>query len=184
MINLLPEQNKKQFRAARANVLLRRYNVLLIAAAGFLIAAVGVAWVYLVSVEQLALSTIEDNQQRRQEYASTQQEATAFRTQLSDAKSMLDGQLSYGNALDYISALLPNGASVSSISLSESSFSSPLTLEVRLQNEAQAAALVQNMEQAEYVSGFSRGSISIDGTQENLSYIMPVTFSLSREVAL
>lgn len=83
MINLLPQQEKKQIRAARTNVVLLRYSMLSFGAVIFLLGAVLVANFYLDTSEALAEEAIQDNVAKEGQYAQVKSQAESFRSELS-----------------------------------------------------------------------------------------------------
>lgn len=182
MINLLPPNEKKALKAARTNVLLLRYNALTLLVIGFLVASLTLVYVYLSNQRQAAETTITDNSQREGIYQSVKAEATAFRNQLADAKTILDTQISYSKAVIRLSSLFPEGTALKDrLDLNDASFSSPLTLSVGVQDELAAQRLLESFESStEYVEKITKNQITIgDG---NYPYTMIVTVSLKKGI--
>lgn len=181
MINLLPPDVKKQYRAARMNVIISRYNVMLLCATVFLALAIGVAQVYLKTASDAADQTIADNANKAQAYASTKLEADAFRSQLSDAKTTMDGQISYSKALLAIAAAMPSGASLKALQLNDKSFGIPIKLTFTVDDEATARALLQDLEASPAISGVTRGNVSLQTGSDKFD--LDVTMTLTKELA-
>jgi len=181
MINLLPAEEKKQIRAARMNVVLLRYNLLLVGGVIFLVAATALASFYLVNIKQTAEKSIQENTAREGSYAEIKTKADQFRSELSNSKSILDGQISYAKAALAISKLLPQGTALTELKLSEQSFSTPLVMNVNITDEASALALINNFKNSPLFSNVTKGKISIgSGTYP---YIMELTVTMSKEAA-
>lgn len=183
MINLLPPDEKKQLRAARANILLLRYNALTLLAIAFLAGALSVVYLFLSTQLQTAEATIKHNSEREGAYQSIKRDAEAFRNELVDAKRVLNSQVSYSQATVRLSSLLPAGASLKdSLELNESTFSGPITLNVKIKEESVAASLLESFRSSPYVSSVTRNKISIgDATYP---YLVEMTVSLKREIAI
>lgn len=183
MINLLPDEMKKDLRAARTNTVLLRYNIMLIIAALFLAGALGVVYVFLSTMKVSAEKSIQENIAKEQSYQNVKLEADTFKSNLGDAKTILDGELSYSRALVRYAQLFPDGTAVSNLQLSAASFDTPMDVSVKITGQPAAKALIQSMTTSNYVTNFSRKSITIsqDGTYP---YTMDVTFTLKKEIAL
>lgn len=182
MINLLPVDMKKDLRAARTNTTLLRYNIILIVAVLFLAGAVAVVYVFLSTMKMSAENAINENDRKEQTYAAVKSEADSFKSSLSDARSILSNEVSYSRALLRYAQLFPEGTAVNDMQLSEASFTSPLSVSVKITGQSAAQALIQSMTNSPYVTNFSRTSITInkDGAYP---YTMQVTFSLKKEIA-
>lgn len=183
MINLLPTETKRQYRAARMNVLLLRYNLLLIAASVFLTLAIAVSYVYLSSVSRSADATVADNNQKAMAYSDVKAKADAFSAQLNDARTTLDGQISYSKALLSIANAMPSGSSLNTVKLDSTSFGTPLQLTFNIESEDIARRLLRQLEDSPVISNVSRGDVTIQ-TNNEYPYSMPVTLTLTKEVAL
>ena len=182
MINLLPYDQKKHLAAARTNTVLLRYNVILVAAALFLVGAFGVAYAFLASAEGRAQATMEENSQKEQNYSKTKTAATEFQTKLGKAKTVFDSEISYSRALVRFGELFPSGTAVSEMKLSEESFSKPLEMTVLLNGESAANRLTESLEKSPYVSNFQKKSVSYNDTG-SYRYSWDISFTLSKEIA-
>lgn len=181
MINLLPYDQKRVLTAARTNTVLLRYNIILLLAAGFLVLAAGVVYVFLIAMQNSANTTIADNQRREASYQTVKQEASAFQAKLSDAKTIFDSELSYSTALVRFADLFPSGTAISEINLNEQSFSAPMEIVVRLNKDA-ADSLVSSLTTSKYVSGFTKKSVAYN-EEGKYRYSWTISFSLKKEIA-
>lgn len=181
MINLLPADDKKQLRAARTNVLLLRYNLMIVFALVFLGLAIGFAYFYLMSSAKAAESTLADNTAKEGTYREVKTEAEVFRSELSNAKSIFDNQISYTTAIVNIAKLLPDGTALDKLSLDETSFTTPLVLTVNITNEQAAAQLIKNFQKSPLFSNVTKGKISIGSGA--YPYVMDLSVMMSKEAA-
>jgi hypothetical protein len=181
MINLLPSNNKKQIKAGRANVILVRYNLMLVLSIIFLVTAVGFAYYYLSTTKVAAEEAINDNTGKEGSYAAVKAEADNFRTQLENAKVVLNDQTSFAKAALNIAKLLPNGTSLNSLKLDKDSFSKPLVLPVNIANEQAAAELLNNFKGSPLFSNVTKGKISV-GTGA-YPYTMELSVTMTKAAA-
>ena len=181
MINLLPEDQKKQIRAARLNIVLVRYNFMLVFFIVFLFACLGFAYYYLSTAHQLAENAISENTQKESDYATIKTEADTFRSELATAKTILDDQVSYAKAALNISKLLPDGTSLNSLRLDEKSFSTPLVLTVNIANEQAAIELLNNFRNSPLFSNVTKGKITV--ASGAYPYAMELTVTMSKAAA-
>lgn len=182
MINLLPPDDKKQVRAARSNVLLLRYNFLLIGIIVFLGLAIAFTYYYLSMSLDAANQTIANNAQKETSYSTTKTEAEKFRAQLSESKAVFDGQISYSAALINIAHLIPDGAVISTLELGETSFSTPLILNVNVKGKFQAATVRDNFKNSPLFSNVTIGTVK-KGTVTGYPYSIEVTVNMTKEAA-
>ena len=145
MINLLPDDMKKDLRAARTNTVLLRYNIMLILAVLFLAGAIAIVYVFLSTMKTSAEQAIKENVVKEQSYATVKREADAFKSSLSDAKTIFDEELSYSRALVRYAQLFPDGTATNNIQFSPTSFNTPMDVSVKITGQSAAQAPVKSM---------------------------------------
>jgi Tfp pilus assembly protein PilN len=131
MINLLPPLTKQEIRAARVNVLLVRYVVLLTAATVFVLGALGTGFYITWNDKNAALAREQQANNSASTYAKVKQDSESFAKDLSTAKTILSGEVSYSQLLIDIANVLPAGTIVDNLSLASNSFGTPVTLTAR-----------------------------------------------------
>ena len=181
MINLLPRDQQREIRAARTNTLLLRYLILLISAVVFLLGALGVTYFSLTASARQADSIREQNERAAVEYQETQIAATALRSELSSAKSLFESEIRYSKVLLRLSALLPEGSSIDSFSVDNTTFSQPISLSVRVSGEQQARELEQNFQNSPFTTNVSMNNISVN--PDDTGYTVGLTFVFNRSIA-
>ncbi len=181
MINLLPEEQKRQIKAARSNVLLIRYNLMLLGVLVFLGLALAISYYFLISAKTTAETTIKDNSAKESTYAQVKVEADQFRVKLGDANTVLNGQLRYSKAALAIGHLIPNGAALENLKLDASSFNTPTTFTFDVSGETAAANLIQNFNSSPLFSGVTKGKISKGSG--SYPYTIDLTMIINREAA-
>ena len=192
MINLLPTQTKRQLRAARANVLLLRYTILSAATVGFL--AIGTLSIYFVmgNIKTSAESTTTDNQSQISNFNSVQTEANEFRANLNTAKTILDKEVIYSQAILDIAQVIPEGVIIDSLSLDSASFGSPMAINAKAKSYDRAIALKDTLEKSEIfsnvhfttVSSSTSGGSSGEGSNSSANdypYTVNLTATLNKK---
>lgn len=183
MINLLPPNEKKQLRAARANVLLLRYNLLVLGALIFLVVGLSGVYIYLTTQKQAAELTIQENAKRESKYSTVKQDAEKFRSELNSAKNILNSQVSYSKAFIRFSSLFPESTALKDkIDLNESIYAAPVALVVKVKNEAAAQSVLDSFKASKYVTTVKKDSIGIGDS--DYPYTMNMTVQFSKEILL
>ena len=176
MINLLPEDTRSQLSAARTNRLLLRYNILLLGAIGFLLAAIGLVYVYLGSAKAAAEASIQENLTRVGDYSAVEAEANSFKQDLTNAKQILDSDVTYSKIILEIASVLPQGVTLDTLNLDSATFGTPTTLNAKVRDYPTVLVLKDALQGSTLFSDVSIQTISNDGTD---SYPLNATFSVT-----
>jgi Tfp pilus assembly protein PilN len=152
MINLLPDQNKRNIVAARTNVILLRYNLLTVAAIALLASFYGASYVIMHTIQLDAQTKNADSVAKVTALASVKSAADAYRNNLTIARTILDKSVNYTDTIIAITKLLPNGIILDSLSLDATSFSTPMTLTAHAKDYAAATQFKQNFQSSSLFS--------------------------------
>lgn len=117
MINLLPDESKRDIRAARMNVILLRYNIIVIGAMVLLALFCLAFYVILHTSQSNALSTNQSNTTKAMSYTKVRQEANEYESDLAVASKILSSSTSYTNIITSITKLVPSGVILDAITL-------------------------------------------------------------------
>lgn len=177
MINLLPHDETRQLRAARTNVLLLRYNILLIGAVVFLLISVGITYLQLARTKDLAENKIADNTTRSSSFAPVENQANQFRTNLGTAKQILDKEVAYTDVVLAIAKVLPSGIVLDNLNLDAQTFGTPITLIAYAKNYESALSLKDSFQKSNIFSDVHFESISRGDSTTTPDY--PVTVNIS-----
>lgn len=128
VINLLPYEHKSEIRAARTNVVLLRYIMILITAAIVLGVLIGGAYVALNDSKATAQVKADENTARLSEYQQTRARADAYRSDLATAKTILDSNVSFSKLIYQIANTVPRGVVLDDLALDPASFGSSVTM--------------------------------------------------------
>ena len=186
MINLLPQNDKKQARAGRVNGLLVRYNVILIGCVAFLGLAVGVTYIYLSNTKAAAEKTITDNQSKVASYAAVQTQAQQFRTNLTTAKQILGNEVTYTKVILEIAQLLPAGVVLQNLNLDSQTFGTETTLVAQAKSYDDALSLKDAFGKSTLFKDVHFKSITTDATTTTPSdypFTINLSVTIMKEVA-
>lgn len=158
MINLLPPTSKQQLKAARANIVLINYLLLMGFAVVFLAAACFVSYLFLVDTKTTAENLIKNNQSIKSTNTSSINNSTLMNIEFTNAKSIIDQQVTYSDIILSIGTSLPEGVVIDSLSLNSNSFGSPITIKAHARSYDDTAVLKTNFQSSSQFSNFSMGS--------------------------
>jgi Fimbrial assembly protein (PilN) len=174
MINLLPDEFKKEVIAGRSNVKLVNYILILTAGIIFLSFISVAVYFVILGIKANAESAIATNQSKSSSYATVQAQATALRTSLLTAKTTLDKEIAYTKVLTGVAAVIPDGVVLQALSLSPSTLGTPLTLQAYARSNDDAIRLKDSFQQSPYFSNVSFTSLATNGSGE-----YPVTVTIN-----
>lgn len=160
MINLLPPDTKHQLNAARSNTLLLRYNILLGVVVALALLAIGFVYLYLSQEKARAEQSIADSSSRLAAYRDVEREASEFRTNLSTAKSILDGETTYTKAILRIAKVIPSGVILGELNLDPTTFGTNTTLNARAKSTNDAIRLKDSLQKSELFTNVSFQTVS------------------------
>lgn len=165
MINLLPDDAKLEIYAARTNVTLVKYILVLSFGAAFLgLISVAVYFV-LMSTEAGAKSIVTDNASKSNAYSSVQAQANGLKTSLISAKTILDKEVNYTKVLISIAKVMPAGTVLDTLSLSPTTLGSPITLQAYAKTNHDALALRDSFQKSPLFSSVTLLSMANNSTQ-------------------
>ncbi len=132
MINLMPYEDQKQTKAARSNVTLIRYVLVMLFAIAFLAMGCGVTYLTITGVQEVNENTVKKSANKAVN-TSANDEVT-IRTNLQSARSVLDQRVNYGEILTSLANALPQDTVVDSLSLNDNSFGSPMSVKIKVKS--------------------------------------------------
>lgn len=182
MINLLPAEQKHQIKAARTNVLLLRYTILSLGALLVLAAMAGGAYLIMAGTKQSNEQVITENTEKASAYRQVDARAKEFRANLSTAKSILDKEVNYTNAVIAIAQVLPPGTVLDSLDLDAKTFGTPTTLSAKTKTKEAALALKDSLQKSTIFSNVSFQSLTDTG-QGTYPWDAKLSVTISKGVA-
>jgi len=148
MINLLPDETKSEIRAARANVVLLRYNFLTLATLAALGGLFALFWIILTTTQSNALTTNNDNIAKAASFSKVRSQADEYRSNLKIAGQIIDKDVNYTAAIFAITKLLPQGVVLDNIDLTAASFGQQATFSAHAKTYEQATILKSKFQES------------------------------------
>ena len=185
MINLMPDDAKKEIRAARTNVLLVRYIAVLVMSAGFLALIFWGVYILLGNIKGSAQTLIEANDTKAAVYKDTKAQVDLLSSSLNEAKSILDQEIMYSNVLVNIAQQMPPNTIIDKMTLDQTSFNgTPVTLKVYAKNSTDAVALRDRFQSSPFFSDVNFQSVSdTTGGISGYPVVATMTLTLNRSIA-
>lgn len=190
MINLLPPETKRQVRAARMNVTLYRYCMLIITTAVLLGAVFAVGFWATMNDKQLADHVKQENHDAGQEYAKTKAAAEEFAKNLATAKTILGSDVSFTDLIFSIAAIIPQGVVLNNLTLgatnpgTTTTANAPIDVSGRAMSYDRAVALKNSLENSPIFENVNIANISQTDTSASASAFTqkyPFTVSLKAQ---
>ncbi|MFZ2126111.1 MAG: PilN domain-containing protein [Candidatus Microsaccharimonas sp.] len=185
MINLMPDDAKREIRAARANVVLVRYITILLISAAFLALVVWGSYLLLGQIHTSAQQQITANDTQAAVYSQTKQQVDSLSAGLTEAKTILDQEILYSNVLVNIAQQMPANTVIDKLTLDSNSFiGTPLTLKVYAKSSNDAVALRDRFQSSPFFSNVSFESVSdTSGGITGYPVSATITLTLNRAIS-
>jgi Tfp pilus assembly protein PilN len=147
MVNLLPPETKRQIRAARTNVILYRYCLLILVTAILLGGVFAVGFLSDMSDRHRADESKAASQAAAAPYAKTKSAAQAFAADLTAARTILGGNTSFSKLVLDIAAIVPPGVVLNNLALGTTAKAdTPIDISGRASSYAAAVSLKNSLE--------------------------------------
>ncbi len=141
MINLLPDEHKKQIRAGRTNVLLVRYFAMLAVAIILLSGLVVGSYAVLNTSRSAAQAKVDDNEKQVDDYQQVRDDSEQFRSDLATAKAIMDNEVTYSKLIYKIADAVPANVVLESLELDSEKLGSSATMNASARSYTDAVAL-------------------------------------------
>lgn len=179
MINLLPNETKKQLRAARTNTILIKYIITIFFAAAFLCLVVFGSYYIMSESKKTAENAIADIKSGNSSYSPTTKKYSDFVSDLSTAKSILNKSVSYSTILENLINSLPAGVILESpISINSDALNLPITFKAYAQSSSSEATLKANLQSNSTFLNYNLFSVT-NNSSANSKYPYLITFSIT-----
>lgn len=181
MINLLPDTSKHEIRAARANVVLLRYNLFTLLAIALLAIICILFYVILHNSQSNAVSTSTDNNAIVASYDDTRKQADEYRNNLSIAKAILANGANYTDVIFAITKLLPSGVILDGITINAADFGQQTSFTAHAKTYDKATELKKNFQDSSMFSNVYFQNLS-DDSSAGATTDYPITITLSAKL--
>lgn len=185
MINLLPTDSKEEIRAARTNLILVRYIVILIAAIAFVLAAMFITHQVLTMTKDNSDKIIQANDVKADVYSTTKAQVDNLSASLAQTKVLFDSENRYSKVFVNIAQQMPEGTIFGKIALSDASFAgTPTATKVYAKTPAQAVLLQQNFQRSPMFRAVRFQAIVESGSGiDGYPVSVDITFNLTKAAA-
>lgn len=147
MVNLLPPETKRQIKAARTNVILYRYCLLILVTALLLGGVFGIGFWSDINERNIANQSKAETQTAAEPYAKTKTAAQAFATDLTTARTILGSNTSFSKLVLDIAAIVPQGVVLNNLSLGTTAKAdTPIDISGRAASYGAAVSLKNSLE--------------------------------------
>lgn len=178
MINLLPNDHKREIRAGRANRLLARYSILTFITLVVLVGIIGAAWLFLDNVRQEAQAEIDASDTSNASLAKDVAAVQEFKTNLAIAKEILNKEVNYSAIILRYASVIPSGTIIDHIDLDPSVIGKPSTFTAKVATPDSALRLKKALSDSPYFDDVHFTEIQTDTTL-NGPYRYTVIFNLT-----
>lgn len=182
MINLLPDERKRDIRIARSNVVLLRYDFILISV---LVAICGVyALLYFGLTMNQSEATINkgENKKLASAYSKAKVESEEYSRNLAVARTILDNTVSYTSLISAITEAIPSGVVLDTLSLRAESIGQPTVFSARAKSYGKAIELKEQFQNSKVFSNVFLQSVQEGGAGGGLSSSYPYTVTISATI--
>lgn len=167
MINLLSPHDKRELRAARRNIILRRYTIL-VALTLLAIGAIFSGGIYIATTQRMAAEReLESDRSQASEYQETRETAERFEANLNIARRILADEITYSTLITDIAQALPDNAILTDLTLNPEVLGTSSTLSAMTVNYEAALNLQERLEESPLFSDVSLISVSLGDDSTN-----------------
>jgi hypothetical protein len=184
MINLLPDEQKKEIRAARMNVALLRYNLLTLIALGIMVGLCVLFYIILHSSQLQAIEANSDNLAKAASYDQVRKDSEEYRANLSMAKQIIDHGVNYTSAIFAITKLLPDGVVLDGLTLNAADFGQQTVFTAHAKTYAKATQLKDNFQNSKIFCNVFFQTLADGGSGTDTSTAAyPISISISAKLS-
>ncbi|HEX6461878.1 MAG TPA: PilN domain-containing protein [Candidatus Saccharimonadales bacterium] len=185
MINLLPPEQKKEYRAARMNTILRQYFTLLLVAIAVVVVIFGGSLYLNMLNKQSYEQILADNNKKLTDLSEVREKTATFNKNISDARKVFNAQISLSDAMVKFAEAMPRGTVLTGLTLDAQSTSKPLNLTARVDSFSKAGVLEANFKASPYFKQVTVASVtntSGSGSDNRYPYTVSLTVLLDPSI--
>jgi len=153
VINLIDPARKRDIAAARANVRLLQYCVMIVSLAGLITLIYGAGFWLIHQDEQTVRQRLDEQSSQSAQYVEVEREAEAFRKNLTIAKRILGVETTYSTFLTTLGGDMPDGAVLTNLTIGKQPAvkgraANAMTLQARAIDYATVLSLKSKLEES------------------------------------
>ena len=184
MINLLSNEAKKQIKASYANTILVKCLAWLGVAVLFLALSCLFSYLFLSNDKNQKDQSSATVQPTQILYNTTKTKFDGIKSDIDKAKSLLSAQSSYSDVIIGIANALPSGTILDSLSMDQTSYSSPISLKVKARSNDRVSAIKTGFDNSSLFSGYSQTVTTDQSDQSGYPVIVTVSVSINKGASL
>lgn len=181
MINLIDKAVYAELKAARVNIILRRYVFFFLLAALLMAAMFGIGYLLLQGSLASAQQLSDASAREKASYSKTIAESKAFHKDLATAKTIFTSEVPMSDIIIRIAKTLPSRALLDNVALSQSNLNTQMSFSVLTQRVADTDAVTNAFRNSPYFSGITLMSASTE-EEEVSAHPVTITFTATPNV--
>ena len=150
MINLLSSEARQELAAARRNVLLRQYTVIMLILGAVITASYSVGYLLLESQNQAYRLDAARYTPEKEKYKDVVAQAADYNKNLAAGKSIIDSEFVFSDLVTTLARTLPNRTVLTAVSLKASDLPKPIELSLSTISYTDAIAAKEAFESSPY----------------------------------
>ncbi len=182
MINLMPTEDKRQIHAARTNVVLLRYIIIVVLTFLFMLAALGFSYSILTGVKSAAQRVSQNNVSEVSANTQANIQVKQLQSSLSSAKTVLSNDIDYPKVLTRIGAATPPGVILSTLTLNSTTFGAPTTVQFLVKTNSAGTALQSKLQASPYFAGVTLQSLQSNSGNPAYPFTASFTLTINRSI--
>lgn len=178
MINLLADTKKNDLAAARINLILVRYMLIVVLAFAFLAGALFVSYTTLSSLKETADTIIETNSTKTSSDIQASQDAQILESKLAEVQSVLRNEVRYSHILTQLAQSLPSGTVLESFTVDTTAITgqTPVTLKILARSNSEADRILPQLQNSGIFSAVTR--IAVEPSDGSNTYPVIATLNV------
>jgi hypothetical protein len=177
MINLISTASKTELRAARRNVVLRKYIFTMLALILVITASYAVGYAIMLSQELTYKQDLDQYKPQRAQYADAISKATEYNKNLLIAKSILSNELAFSTFTTIIAQTTPQDVVLGDLNIEIKDISKPLEFNFKAKSYEKVLSTKESFESSPYFNDAKIRSINkVTETAYPYEFVLIITF--------
>lgn len=166
MINLLSKETKQELRAARRNVIIRKYVLTLGLLAVLIAGSYGVGYLILSAQEDAYKRELAQYIPQKEQYNDTIKLASEYTKNLAVAKSILENEVVFSDYIIMLARTLPPNTIMDAVNVKTPDFDKPIEATFKTKNYSDALVAKHTLESSPYFNDVKIRAIQKETNQE------------------
>jgi hypothetical protein len=177
MINLISNESKRELRAARSNIILRKYIITVLGLLVVVTASYAVGYLLLVTQESRYIASLTQYEPQRGQYVNTIKQANNYSKNLNIAKSILANELAFSSFTTMVAQTTPPDVVLTNLNIESKVIAKPLEFDFKAKSYDNALETKERFESSPYFKDSKIRSISkVAGDTYGYEFVLIVSF--------